>query len=713
MTIAPPAAGPVAGTGQAEGEPRRARAARGPSGLLVALAVAMLVVGLRVASRDGLTAGEVVRAALVVTWALAGLALVRRTRWQPAGLVILAGVATAATTCLAAAVVEAGWRGDAAAVAAFAHPAGVALLPAVALHLLLGIPRGALETAGRRATALAGYGLAAGLGMGLWAARPSLPMWPVWLAATVAVAVGLPASNRRYLRAGGVERQRLQWLGCAVVLVAEAALVIAALRLLVGWPRSGAVAAGAITVLIPMSLVAGTRARLVGRVDRILVHTVAAAGLTGVVVGVYLVVVLGLGRVPDGGERSVLLLSMVAAGVAALLYPPAHGRLSRIANNVVYGEREGPDELLRSFGSRLSRAIPLDELLLQLAESLRKGMRLQAAEVWTGSHGVVDRVVSVPDRPRARLVLAGKELPVVTRAGVTGPAWLKVWLPSLIEGRGGTSLRVAPVTNSGELLGLIVVERSEDEPFSEEEERVLTELARQVGLALHNVNLDSALQASLDEVRRQAEELRASRARIVASADAARRRIERDLHDGAQQHLVALAVNLRMAQDLVGDEPDQASAMLGELGADLRAAIAELRNLAHGIYPPLLVDSGLGEALRAAGARSTVDVEVRAEGINRYTADVEAAVYFCCLEALQNAAKHAPDSHVTVSVREEAASLRFDVADDGPGFDAEEASRGHGFTNMADRVGAIGGEVRWESAPGRGTRVMGTVPLPG
>ncbi len=710
MTLAPPA---VAGAGSL----RRGEDAalhRGRWGLpmfVVALALTVSGIALSFASHGGMTAGEAVLAVLMATWGAAGLALARRARTQPAGLVILGGAISAAAACVAAAMADGGGTGGRD-VAELVRAVGLTLLPAFGLHVLLGLPRGVLGTTGRRVSALVGYGLAVAVGFGLWLDRSSLPLWPVWLLTALALAVGAGPSNRRYVATTGVDRQRLQWVGCAVVVVVEVTLLIAALRLLAGWPDSGTVVAGASTVLIPVALLAGTRQRLVSRVDRLLVHTVAATGLTAVVLGVYLVVVLGLGRVPEDEERSVLLLSIAAAGVAALLYPPAHERLSRMANNIVYGEREAPDDLLRTFGGRLSRAIPLDELLLQLAESLRKSMRLTAAEVWTGSHGVLERVVSVPDRPAARLILSDKEVPVVTRAGVSGPGWIEIWLPSLLDGRQEATLRVAPVSNSGELLGLLVVERVPDEPFTEDEDRVLTELARQVGLALHNVQLDSALQASLEEVQRQADELRASRARIVASSDAARRQIERDLHDGAQQQLVALAVNLRLARDLMAEDPAAGASMLDELTGHLRDAIAELRNLAHGIYPPLLVDGGLGEALRAAATRSTLDAEVQTENLRRYPSEVEAAIYFCCLEALQNAAKHAPDAHVTLHVREEADGLFFEVADDGPGFDVEARGRGHGFVNMSDRLGAIGGRVRWESRPGEGTRVSGTVPLP-
>ena len=240
---------------------------------------------------------------------------------------------------------------------------------------------------------------------------------------------------------------------------------------------------------------------------------------------------------------------------------------------------------------------------------------------------------------------------------------------------------------------------------------MLTELARQVGLAVHNARLDTALQTTLDELRKQADELRQSRARIVASGDAERRRVERNLHDGAQQHLVAMAVNLRIARDVIADDPPAAAEMLDQLADDVKDTIRELRELAHGIYPPLLADSGLGEAMRAAGNRSPLPVAVSAEGIGRYTPEIEAAVYFCCLEALQNAAKHAPQARVQVRLWEESGGLLFSVADDGPGFDAEAARGGHGFVNMADRLGAIGGTVRWESQPGHSSRVLGSVPL--
>ena len=306
---------------------------------------------------------------------------------------------------------------------------------------------------------------------------------------------------------------------------------------------------------------------------------------------------------------------MIAAAVAALLYQPARRRLERIAERVRPVERTAAPDVLTTFGSRLSRAVPLDELLLELVESLRGGLALEAAEVWTGSGGLFERTASAPDRGWASLSLDAAEEEVIAAAGVSGPAWLEVWLPALIDGREDRPLRVASMAQAGELTGLIVLERAPgDEPFGAREDRLLAELARQVGLALRNLRLDSQLQASLDEIRRQTEQLRASRARVVSAGDAERRRIERDLHDGAQQQLVALSVNLRLARELTDSDPAAAAALMEQLEGDVEVALEELRELAHGIYPPFLAERGLAEALSVVAARAPLAARLEAGG---------------------------------------------------------------------------------------------------
>jgi signal transduction histidine kinase len=234
--------------------------------------------------------------------------------------------------------------------------------------------------------------------------------------------------------------------------------------------------------------------------------------------------------------------------------------------------------------------------------------------------------------------------------------------------------------------------------------------AQRAELAVHNAQLDSALQESLDGLRRQAAELRASRARIVAAADSERRRIERNLHDGAQQRLTALAIKLRLVSELAGQDGALAT-NLAELSGEVKDAARELRDLAHGIYPPLLAEQGLPAALAAAASRSTLPTTVDAAPLGRYPAEIEATVYFCCLEAIQNASRHAGEgATLTLRLRENAGTLTFDVVDDGRGFDARSRGLGAGFRNMADRLGALGGSLQVESAPQRGTTVSGTIP---
>jgi signal transduction histidine kinase len=446
---------------------------------------------------------------------------------------------------------------------------------------------------------------------------------------------------------------------------------------------------------------------------RLAVQAICLAGLAGVVAVVYLIVVLGIGRVPSSAQTTLLVFSVIAAAVSALVYQRVAPRLRRFATRVLGGERGSPDEVLHTFGAGVTKAISLDELLLQLAEALRRTLALTSAEVWTGSSGLLQRTASDPDVGSASLILDAAERTVIERAGVVGPAWLGTWLPSLLTGREEEQLRAVPITHSGDLLGLIVVERGKgEERFTVADEQALTALARQMGIALHNVRLGSELDSSLEELQHQAEELRASRARVVAAADEERRRIERDLHDGAQQHLVSVAVNLRLARELAGSDPAAARSVLEELAGEVQNALDDFRDLAHGIYPPLLLDRGLTEGLKAALARAPVPARVVAEAIRRYPPQVEATVYFCCLEALQNAGKHAGDgARATVRLWEDGHGLCFEVADTGTGFDSQTMSPGAGLTNMHDRIGALGGRLSVNSTHGSGTRVMGTVPL--
>ena len=206
---------------------------------------------------------------------------------------------------------------------------------------------------------------------------------------------------------------------------------------------------------------------------------------------------------------------------------------------------------------------------------------------------------------------------------------------------------------------------------------------------------------------RLVDDLRASRRRIVAAQDERAKKLERNIHDGAQQQLVALAVKLRLLEQQIERDPANARAMATELQGTANETLEDLRGLARGIYPPLLADKGLGAALEAQARKAAVPFTVSADHIERFGADIESAVYFSCLEALQNAAKYADAREVQVRLTNGAGDLRFEVTDDGRGFDTGETSYGTGLQGIADRLAALGGELTIRSVPGRGTTLIG------
>lgn len=373
------------------------------------------------------------------------------------------------------------------------------------------------------------------------------------------------------------------------------------------------------------------------------------------------------------------------------------------------------DFVRTGFAGRRRKGEPLDALLREMAEALAASFRLDRAEIWvTDAAGGLERRFSSPEGQPARRPLTPEEETVIANSRVSGAAWLRMWLPELAPADPDAGVRTAPVTHQGTLLGLILaVRRGDAERLAEDADVTLSELAREVGVAIQTARLDSALERSLADLRRHAAELQASRARIVAAADTERRKIERDLHDGAQQELVGLAVKTALLRELVERDPVAARQAVDELSAEIAHAIDSLRSLAHGIYPPLLADEGLVRALATAGRRSVLSASVDAEGVGRYPAEVESAVYFCCLEALQNAGKHAGEgASARLRLAEEAGSLVFEVVDDGRGFDPGNGAHGTGLTNMRDRIGALGGVLELTSRPGEGTRLVGRIPLP-
>ena len=255
---------------------------------------------------------------------------------------------------------------------------------------------------------------------------------------------------------------------------------------------------------------------------------------------------------------------------------------------------------------------------------------------------------------------------------------------------------IVAVRHQGELLGAVSIEKKPGESLTPTERKLVSDLGSQAGL-VRNVALIA--------------DVRASRQRLVAAQDDERRELERNLHDGAEQQLVALAVNLRLAESLAERDPSATKTMLTDLRTETGEALESLRDLARGIYPPLLADKGLAAALESQARKGSVPTEVRSEGIGRYPPDVESAVYFCALEALNNVAKYAGATRAEVRLAQADGELTFEVSDDGDGFDPAQTGYGTGLQAMADRLDAIGGTLKVHSQPGKGAQVTGRVPV--
>ncbi len=418
-------------------------------------------------------------------------------------------------------------------------------------------------------------------------------------------------------------------------------------------------------------------------IDVVISRTLVYGSLAAFITAVYVGIAVGLGALVGGGGKPNLALSIVATAIVAVGFQPVRERVQRVANRFVYGKRATPYEVLSQFSERVAESYAAEEVMPRMARVLADGTGAQRADVWLRSAGTWHQAAVWP-----------------TDAALAEPiAAVDGTLPTL----GGVS-RLVEVRHQGQLLGALGVTKRSGETLTPVEENLLNDLAGQAGLVLKNVGLTSDLQARLAD-------LRASRQRLVTAQDQERRRLERNLHDGAQQHLVALKVKLGLAEMLASRDPEKATATIAQLKDDADEALETLRDLARGIYPPLLAEKGLGVALESQARKATVPVTVDAEGIGRYSQDVEAAVYFSVLEALQNVQKYAQASQATVRLREEGGSLRFDVADDGMGFDIATTSRGSGLTNMADRVDALDGQVKLTSEPGRGTQLQGSLPV--
>ncbi|TCO44363.1 histidine kinase [Kribbella antiqua] len=401
-------------------------------------------------------------------------------------------------------------------------------------------------------------------------------------------------------------------------------------------------------------------------------------GLVVFVVLVYVVIVLGGGALIGHTSSPHAGLSVLATAVVALSFGRVQSRLEDVMSRLVHGGSQSPYEVLSRFSPAVTGGSAKDDLPARMAEVLAGGTGAKAAQVW--------------------LMVDGR-----LRLAATWPA--DGAAVGDVPGR-----RELPVRQAGELLGVLVVQEHENVPLTPVEERLFAGLANQAGMVLRGARLRAELVHRLAELSRLAEELRRSRQRLVDAQDAERKRLERDIHDGAQQHLVALAVNLRLAHTLAGRSPERADRLLAEQCKAATVTIETITSLSRGIYPSLLVDEGLAVALRTAISWSPLPAELVAGDVGRYPAGVEAAAYFCALEALQNSAKHSSAKAIRLELRGGPALLEVTVQDDGAGFDLKAAPAGTGLINMRDRVESAGGTLTIETTPSGGTLVAASLP---
>jgi signal transduction histidine kinase len=489
----------------------------------------------------------------------------------------------------------------------------------------------------------------------------------------------------RMRRASGDERQQMKWIAYAVLLTVATLIpfIFLAGTVLPNWTFDLPIVLG-FGLAFPVATAFSIFKYRLYDIDVVISRTLVYGSLAVFITAVYVGIAVGIGALVGGGGKPNLGLSILATAIVAVGFQPVRERVQRVANRLVYGKRATPYEVLSQFSERVAESYAADDVMPRMARVLAEGAGAQRADVWVRSAGTWHQAAVWPED-------AALAEPIAAVDGILPP----------IGGAG----RVVEVRHQGDLLGALSVTKRSGETLTPVEEKLLNDLAGQAGLVLKNVGLTSDLQARLVE-------LRASRQRLVTAQDQERRRLERNLHDGAQQHLVAIKVKLGLAEMLASRDPEKAKATIAQLKGDADEALETLRDLARGIYPPLLAEKGLGAALESQARKATIPVTVDAAGIGRYSQDIEAAVYFSVLEALQNVQKYALALQATVRLRDENGTLRFEVADDGKGFDVASTPSGSGLINMADRIDALDGEVQLTSAPGCGTQLRGSLPVP-
>ena len=496
-------------------------------------------------------------------------------------------------------------------------------------------------------------------------------------AASAGAVVGALLLVVRYAQAGREQRLRMRPLVYTIFAVAPLAVVLGTM-LALGVPEDSPwfLLASALLLpvlfMVPVSIAISVLRYRLFDIDVVIRRSVVYGALVAGIAAVYIALAAAPGLAL--GNQVPVQLAVILTVVAAVAFQPMRRRLESLADRLVFGERINRYHLLTAFGATLEQAVDLDALLPRLAGTVRRG--LGAAWVRVSLRG---------ERP-------GSWLP--EPLGVAGT-------PS------GSADLVEELRHHDEVVGRIECGPSEG-GYDEADRELLTVLAGQAATAIANVRLT----ANLGE---QVAELARSRARIVSAQDTERRRIERDIHDGVQQEVVALIAKLRLARNRLG-RGEPADDLLAEMQADAGELLTDLRELAHGIHPPVLTDGGLVAAVEARAGRLPLGVTVQVDHAmrqRRFHPEIEAAAYFVVCEGLTNVVKHAGTTDAVVSLAADDGRLRLQVSDDGRGLVCSSSTNGNGqgLTNLRDRLEALGGHLRVECGPGGGTTLSAALPI--
>jgi len=379
-----------------------------------------------------------------------------------------------------------------------------------------------------------------------------------------------------------------------------------------------------------------------------------------------------------------LVLSVVVTAIVALAFEPVRVRTRRVLTRLTHGGGPSRAQVLAGFADSVAGRYPIGELPQHIAAVVGEGTGARRTEVWLPVNGRLERAAFWTADG------AGADRPGVDSGEVDGRL----------------DRHDLDVRDRGELFGRLTMLTAPGHRLTSVERRLVEGVAAQSGLLLRVAGLRVELQRRLTDLEQRSNELRRARRDLVTRQDAERKRLERNIHDGAQQEVIALLVNLRLVQTLLGRAPDRAVGLLGAQGDSFTSTIDTLAELAHGLYPRTLTDNGPVPALRVAAGRSPVPVTLASDALPRLPTDIEATLYFCAVEAMQNAAKHAAAREIRIDIRADPGGhVRMVVTDDGRGFEESGITPGRGLANVRDRVESVGGRLRLTAGPGLGTRL--------